>query len=821
MNLAILNFRNTLKDTMARKSLFAVAAMAAGVMGQSSVNWTDTTTGIDFSYYQTDGIAWGIAMPETYTGDFIGYLAADTIDGYAAMSMTGAMENALLICAWANGDEIVASLRQATAYSNPPEITNSSMGIYEISTGTSVNSTGWSFTFLCKGCATGTSISFGATDDEKVFGYALSTTALTDTTSSDATLNFHSDAYGEYAHSLSDAKSADYATWAKLASTTNAADASGSSSSSSSGSNSTANAGSSNTTTTATTSNSTYDYIVAGAGPAGIMVAERLVESGASVLLLERGGDSTYSTGGDATMSYNDTVTQYDVPGMAYYLTSASESSYCSDTAGMAGCLMGGSASVNAMMYVKPAEHDFENWPAGWNWADVSASADSLYERSPGYILANGTGVDQEAFTVMSGFLSDNGFTQTDALANPNEKEAVFSHPPWLIRNGLRGGAVHDYLPLAQAKSNFKLSKNTQLIRVVRTNTTATGVEVELSSGSRQIINLNSGGSVILAGGAMSTPRMLINSGIGPKAQIQTVQSGSVSVTLPDEAEWIELPVGKYIQDHPIFTVKLTTKDSLYALDSTAFTSPNTSCANAYNEHSTGLLAQSGQRINFWTTTSANDSSTYYVQGTVYAPSNNTIKIKVYLTHGITSTGVLEVTSQGATTFSTTPYLQTTADRSAITNFMNKLISMVGTDDSPFEAVTSTAAELIATDNISEGDHYVGSARMGASNDGTSVVGTDLKVWGTDNIYVVDASMHPDLPTGNTQAIVMVAAEHAASVILNGASTSSSTTTSASTGSSSGSGSSSTGSASAGSSSSGSSSGNKPKCKKRRGTSKL
>lgn len=806
---------------MTLKSLFVAAAMAAGVMGQSSVNWTDTTSGIDFSYYETKGIAWGIAMPETYTGDFIGYLAADTIDGYAAMSMTGSMSNALLICAWANGDEIVASLRQATAYSNPPEITNSSIGIYEIASGTSVNSTGWSFTFLCKGCATGTSISFGPDDDQKVFGYALSTTALTDTTSSDATLNYHSAAFGEYAHSLSDAKSADYDTWAKLASTTNSADASGSGSSSASGSNSTTNGSSSNTTTTATTSNSTYDYIVAGAGPAGIMVAERLVESGASVLLLERGGDSTYSTGGDATMSYNDTVTQYDVPAMAYYLSSASESSYCSDTAGMAGCLIGGSASVNAMMYVKPAEHDFENWPAGWNWADVSAAADSLYERTPGHILANGSGVDQEAFDVMSGFLSDNGFTETDALANPNEKEAVFSHPPWLIRNGLRGGAVQDYLPLAQAKSNFKLSKNTQLIRVVRTNTTATGVEVETSTGSRQIINLNSGGSVILAGGAMSTPRMLINSGIGPKAQIQTVQSGSVSVTLPDEAEWIELPVGKYIQDHPIFTVKLTTKDPLYALDEAAFTSPNTSCASAYNEHSTGLLAQSGQRINFWTTTSANDSSTYYVQGTVYASANNTIKIKVYLTHGITSTGVLEVTSSGATTFTTTPYLQTTADKAAITNFMNELITMVAADGSPFEAVGSTAEELIATDNMTEGDHYVGSARMGTSNDGTSVVGTDLKVWGTDNIYVVDASMHPDLPTGNSQAIIMVAAEHAASVILNGASTSSSTTTGASsTGSSSSSGSASTGSASAGSSSSSSSSGSK-KCKKRRGVAHL
>ncbi|KAJ4415376.1 hypothetical protein N0V82_007371 [Gnomoniopsis sp. IMI 355080] len=803
---------------MFAKSLFATAALAAGVMGQSSVNWTDTNSGIDFSYYETDGVAFGVALPETSNGDFIGYLASDSIDGYAAWSMTGAMANALLIVAWADGDSIVASLREATGYSNPPEISNSSMGIYEISSGTSVNSTGWAFTFLCKGCVTDTSISISGSDSEGVFGYAQSTTALTDTSSSDATLNFHSAAYGEYAHSLDDGKSSKYATWAALASSTDAADISGTTS----GSNSTTGSSNSTSSTTTTTSNSTYDYIVAGGGPSGIIAAERLTESGASVLLLERGPASYYSTGGDDTMSYNDTVTQYDVPAMAYYLTTASDTSeYCLDTAGMAGCLLGGSGAVNAMMFVKPPAHDFDDkWPTGWKWDDVSASADAFYERTPGFILANGTGVDQGAFTVMSEFLSNNGFSQTDALSSPNEKEAVFSHPPWLIRDGLRGGPVKDYLPLAQAKSNFKLSLNTQLIRVVRDNSTATGVEVELEDGSRQIINLKSGGGVVLAGGALSTPRMLVNSGIGVKEQIQAVQSGSVSVTLPDEAEWIELPVGKYIQDHPIFTVQLTTKDSFYAEPTTAFTSPNNSVATMFNDRSTGLLAQSGQRLNFWTTVTANDSTTRYIQGTVAPAANNTIKIKTYLTHGLTSHGVLEVTDAGATTFSTSCYLQTSADIAAITEWMNKLIAMTQADDSPFEALTKTAAELISTDNISEGDHYVGSARMGESNDGTSVVdASTLKVWGTDNIYVVDGSIHPDLPTGNSQAIIMVAAEKATSIILNGASSSSSTTTTSSSSGSSGS-SSSTGATTTNASSS-SASGSKSKCKKRRAAPQL
>lgn len=746
---------------MISRTLLAAAAMAAGVLGQQSTTFTDDKSGIKFSYYEKSGWGFGLALPEAPKagGDFIGILQSNTIDGYAAVSLGGPMANSLLITAWADGDKMVGSLRKASGYTNPSPVTDSSMGMYEISKGTAINSTGWQYTFLCKGCITDDSESFTVDAEADIFGYALSKTALTDTSDASATLNYHGAAFGEYSHSLTAAKSADYETWAALASKT----ASGSSSGGVS--NSTTGGSAQNVTTT--TSNATYDYIVAGGGAAGLVVSQRLVESGASVLLLERGAASTYSTGGDATVPYNDTITQYDVPAMAYYLTKASDTSeYCLDTASMAGCILGGSTMVNALMFVKPAAHDFDDkWPTGWKWSDVSSSADAFYERSPGFILQNGTGVDQDAFHIMSGFLEKQGWSQVNALENPDAKEKVYTHPPWLIQDGLRGGPIRSYLPLAQAKANFKLSLNTKLVRVIREGATATGVEVELSNGNRQIINLTSGGKVVLAGGALSTPRMLINSGIGPKAQIQTVKSGSAKVTLPDEADWIELPVGENLMDHPIFTVSLNVKDGLPALPATAFTSPNETVATEFNTKSAGLLAQSGQRVNIWDTVKSDDGATYYVQGTINAPSANTIRIKVYLTHGITTTGTLGITASGSTEITKQPYLTSAGDKSAITNFMTQLIEMVNSPDSPF-TLNSTAEALVAEDNMTTGSHFVGTARMGATNDGSSVVDTNTKVWGTDNIYVVDASMHPDLPTGNTQAIVMVAAEHAAKAIL-------------------------------------------------------
>ena len=75
----------------------------------------------------------------------------------------------------------------------------------------------------------------------------------------------------------------------------------------------------------------------------------------------------------------------------------------------------------------------------------------------------------------------------------------------------------------------------------------------------------------------------------------------------------------------------------------------------------------------------------------------------------------------------------------------------------------STAASILSTP-VQVGIHMAGGAKMGADDGrkgGTAVVDLNNKVYGTDNLFVVDASFHPDLSTGNNQAYVMVAAEHA------------------------------------------------------------
>ncbi|KXH61635.1 GMC oxidoreductase [Colletotrichum nymphaeae SA-01] len=761
------------------KSLLTTGLLAAAAVAQQTTSYVDSATGITFQRYtETSGFSFGVALPSTVGKDFIGQISAPITAGWASVSLGGPMTNKLLVVAWPNGDSIQTSIRKASGYSNPDVVTDSGITLKPIESGTSVNATAFTYTFVCEGCITGDTTTFTGTSDTTTFGWAYSTTALSDTTSASVALNYHGAGFGLFGANLASAKSADYATWAAKASDAVSTPGTG---------NGTSPSVPANITTKI--SNTTYDYIVAGGGAAGLIVAERLAESGKSVLLLERGGPSLASSGGKATVDWNSTVTQYDVPAMGYYLSTAKETSeYCTDTASQAGCILGGSTMVNAMMWVKPPAHDFDDkWPAGWKWSSVEESANKLYERTPGTILASKDGkrYDQGAYDVMSQWLAGNGFSEVDALAEPDKKQAVFTHPPWLIENGMRGGPVRDYLPLAQALPNFKLQLNAKVIRAIRNGTTISGVEIETATNVRQIINLKSGGAAILAAGALSSPRILFNSGIGPKEQIQTVQNGTAQVTLPAEAQWIDLPVGQNLKDHPIFTVNFKTKSTLNSLASTAFTAPSQTDVDQFAQGS-GLLSQAGQRLNFWTSVEGSDGGKRYVQGTVNSPANDTIRVKVYLTHGLTSVGALGISADGSTKLTTEPYLTTTEDKEAITSFMNQLIQYASKSNSTLTLSGNVTAESLISEHTT-GSHFIGSAVMGSTNDGNSVVDTKTKVWGTDNLYVVDASIHPDLPTGNTQAIVMVAAEHAAAQILGGAGSATNSGSESSSGSGSGS----------------------------------
>ncbi|KAK7418605.1 hypothetical protein QQZ08_011189 [Neonectria magnoliae] len=516
---------------------------------------------------------------------------------------------------------------------------------------------------------------------------------------------------------------------------------------------------------------STYDYIVVGGGPAGIITAERLSEANKKVLLLERGPGPTVSTGSNHTLSWDNKLTPIDVPGLSSAVSGLDlwNEYICDDTPAYSACVLGGGVTVNYMVFVHPPDHDFDDkWPKGWKWADVAPAAKRLYARNPGTTVPSENSVryDQGLYSTLSGFFNKLGWKSVDMMKQPNEKHQVYSYPSWNIKDAERAGPVRTYLPLAQQRDNFTLRLGAKVVRLVRSGSRVTGVEIEANR-KTEVIKLAKSGRVVLSAGALSTPRLLFNSGIGPKAQILTAKK--TGITLPPKKDWIELPVGQNFKDHPIFTFNVKTGGAWGVLDTASvLNGSDTSNINLYENKGSGVLTQGRHRLIFFSSNVGSDGITRYYQGSCAASGEGVVSIKVYLTHGLTSAGVLGLSKDGNTVIEKTPYLQTDGDVEAATSFIDDMVNAITASSTGFKLQTYTNTSAILG-SLTAGDHFVGTAKMGTDDGrkgGSSVVDTNTKVYGMDNLFVSDASIHPDLPTGNSQAIVMVVAEAAVAKIL-------------------------------------------------------
>lgn len=483
-----------------------------------------------------------------------------------------------------------------------------------------------------------------------------------------------------------------------------------------------------------------YDYIVVGGGPSGIIAAERFVEAGKRVLLLERGTGPTVATGANATLPWNNQLTPIDLPGLSANVGALPEwSEYmCSDTGGYAACVLGGGTTVNYMVFVHPPEHDFDdnnNWPAGWKWKDIKPAAERLYKRNPGTILPSKDGkrYDQGAYAILSNFFDKISWTSVDMISQPNQKHQVYSYPSWNIKDLVRAGPLRTYLPIAQKSKNFNLQLGTKVLRVVREGSQVTGVEVQTSSGKTEVITLAHNGRVVLAAGALSTPRLLFNSGIGPKNQIETAKNSGI--ILPDEKDWIDLPVGYGIKDHPIFTVSVQTNGSFGIPNyDSILNGSDTTDINLYKQGS-GLLTQGKHRMIFFSSNKLQNHTRYY-QGSCAPGKGSVIEIKVYMTHGLTSSGILGLDSKQNTVIEQSPYMQTAGDRLAMRAFVQHLVNDIQAPSSGLQLIKNLNTSAILT-ALSPGNHYTSSAKMGIDDgrkNGTAVVDTNTKVYGMDNL---------------------------------------------------------------------------------------
>ncbi|KAG8845518.1 hypothetical protein FRB96_002486 [Tulasnella sp. 330] len=773
--------------------LLFIATLVASASAQTNAQRCDPQLGICLETY-FDPVygaqyAWGFPpIGDTkYPNEFVGQWTIPNAGLWAGVALGEGMNGNLLISAWPNAGSIVSSTRQAANYVQPTQYVGPTLTTINFVQ----NSTHWKWTYRCQNCTTwnigGVAGSIDLTQPG-AFGWAYSTTGLTTPSNPQSNmLAQHDDArLWSFPKPSAVVTEATYAAYLTAGSTTTSKSTTSASSTSTSATSTSA----SKTTSTSvgpTVSATPYDYVVVGAGNVGLVVADRLTQAGKNVLLIERGGPSTFNTGGAdfAPWLTGTKYTRFDVPGFfEAEFSSSNPYWWCNDIATFAGCLMGGGSAINGALYWYPPDLDFSassGWPSGWQTPDSAYAA--LAARLPSTETPSPDGKQYltQVYDVVSQLLGKRSFTALNINTNPNAKNFVYGRPDYNFVGGERTGPLGAYYVTAKARANFKLWQWTYVTGLVRNGAQITGVRTNYTAyGGNGIVPLTAKGRVILSAGVFGTARILFQSGIGPTDMLTLVQGNAQGgPNLPPQAQWINLPVGYNVSDNPSVNLVFT-HPSVDSYDNWApiWASPRPADAAQYKANGTGVFAAPSPKLNYWEALGSPDGKTRYVQGTarpgasaistVYPYNASQIfTITVYVSSGLTSRGRIGIDNTMYAKILTPPWFQDPTDKTVIITAINNLLSTVNqvpgltmiTPDN-----TTTITDYVTTGVVGS-NHWVGSTSIG-TNATTSVVDSNTKVWNTNNLFIVDAGIVPAQPMCNPSAMLMVVGEIAVPKIL-------------------------------------------------------
>ena len=291
-----------------------------------------------------------------------------------------------------------------------------------------------------------------------------------------------------------------------------------------------------------------FDYIVVGAGSAGCVIANRLSQDSSNkVLLLEAGGsDRRFFI--QMPIGYGVTYHQKKVNWM--YSTEPSPEADNKPSYWPRGKVMGGSSSINAMVYVRGNPKDFDEWSEagnpGWSYEEVLPYFKKMESWQNGADKFRGGDGPLYVSEVSSQLhpLCDNFLSAAEEIGirlnpdmNGKNQEGVGNYQI-TTHKGQRMSSSRAYLWPIRNRSNLKIVKNAMVTRILIKNKKAYGVEYLKSGNTVKVAALR---EVILSAGSINSPQLLQLSGIGPKEVLE-----SVSVRLIHDSP----AVGKNLQDH-------------------------------------------------------------------------------------------------------------------------------------------------------------------------------------------------------------------------------------------------------------------------------
>ncbi len=530
--------------------------------------------------------------------------------------------------------------------------------------------------------------------------------------------------------------------------------------------------------------NETYDYIIIGSGSAGSIIAYRLCEyfPNKKILLVEAGN--------------NDNKITVKIPAGYGYLFNNNQVNwkyYTEKIKGLnnrrdywpKGKILGGSSSINAMVYIRGQKEDYDNWKINnWGWDDVLPYFKKLeahylgktsYHNDNGQIKISNIEKEKHQLTdhfidscINLGIIKNNDF-------NGKDQEGVGLYQ-LNTNKGVRSNVSREYLRKIKNK-NFKLITSSHVSKIIFKDDIAIGIEY-LKNKKKFFANCN--GEIILSAGSISSPQILQLSGIGDFEDLNNYNIKKVK-----HLKY----VGKNLQDHlnvalHYKTIVRSLNDDLRPITNKIFyflkwflfkNGPLTLSINQ-----AGAFVKSDQSINtpdlqiyFLPLTATNLTNSKYssiqpdlFSGFTIAPCVLRPKSKGYVK--INSNNPIDHPSINPNYFDHENDLSLMLKAYNLSNKISQtkpLKNFVERKVGPHKFVNSENEKIdFIRQNSKTTYHPVGTCKMGFS-DKDSVVDNSLKVYGFKNLRVADGSVMPNLISGNTNAACMMIGEKCSDLI--------------------------------------------------------
>jgi choline dehydrogenase len=524
-----------------------------------------------------------------------------------------------------------------------------------------------------------------------------------------------------------------------------------------------------------------FDYIIVGAGSAGCVLADRLTEDGrSSVLLLEYGGsDRSIFIQMPAALSIPMNSRTYNWG----YRSEPEPHLGGRRIACPRGKVLGGSSSINGMVYARGHPLDFERWEQegakGWGYPGVlpyfrraesfQGSGDAYRGDAGPLTTANGRKLNP----LYDAFIEAGRQAGYGVSADLNgERQEGFGALGMTVKNGVRWSTANAYLRPAMKRPNLRVATHALATRIVFNRRRAVGVRYQGRGRER---TATARGEVILCGGPINSPQLLKLSGVGPAEELR---SFGIDVIAD------RIGVGENLQDHLEFTFQVASRQPITLFSHTGLFRRALVGAEwlmrqrgpgASNHFEAGGFIRSRAGVRY------PDIQFHFLPMAVAYDGSTLAREHGFQAHA----GPMRSKSRGSVRlrspdpveppriqFNYMSHPEDWIEMRACIRLTREIFAQAAFD--PYrgreikpgaDCVSDEALDAFVRDHVDTAYHPSCSCKMGSPADPSAVVDPETRVIGVEGLRVVDSSIMPSITNGNLNAPTIMLAEKAADMI--------------------------------------------------------